>query len=68
MVSEADPNNLASSSEELVAQKENMIEATNKLLAVVSEVGRGLVQGCIKYFLSCILSFLKSNCLTECVH
>ena len=41
IVSEATPENLVSGSEELTAQQAKMMEATTKLLAVVSEVGGG---------------------------
>ena len=41
IVSEATPENLASSSEELKAQQAKMMDATTKLLSVVSEVGGG---------------------------
>ena len=41
IASEATPENLASGSEELTAQQAKMMEATTKLLAVVSEVGGG---------------------------
>ena len=41
MVSEANPDNLASGPEELAAQQEKMTNATTKLLAVVSEVEGG---------------------------
>ena len=39
IASKATPDNLASGSEELTAQKVKMTEATTKLLTVVSEVG-----------------------------
>ena len=42
MVSEANPDNLASGSEELAAEQEKMTSTTTKLLAVVSELGGGL--------------------------
>ena len=41
IVSETTPDNLDSGSEELAAQQEKMMDATTKLLAVVSEVGGG---------------------------
>ena len=40
-VSDATPDDLTSGSEEMTAQQEKMREAITKLLAVVSEVGRG---------------------------
>ena len=41
IVSDATPDNLASGSEELAAQQAKMMDATTKLLTVVSEVGGG---------------------------